>query len=173
MFPRAERFPGAKTPESVEGDRRQKELQLVTRAAGLDRRNRVKEIKERWERYYRRRSWIKPFLRTCRYVQTIPIEYRRDAYRSYLPFETIPRELIYGETIKVSSYSLDIWGETPKTKQEESTSSEISVIRTVEEPQQKGSKDGVGSAIVLNSTVKTLFGSRPSVFLKPICSQQQ
>lgn len=165
MFLKAERFPGAKTPESSERERRHKEAQSVTRATRLDRRNRIKELKSRWEHYYRRRSWIKPFLRKCRTVQDLPIEYRREAYKNYLPFERLPRELIYGDLIRVSN-PLDIWNETPKTEEEESISSEESITRTSEEPNRRNLGDGVGSAIILNSTVKALFGTNSSVILR-------
>src|SRR4051812_44840406 len=100
MFSKAERFLVAKTPETEGGEHRQKETQTENRAARLDRRNRIKEITERWERHFRRRSWVKPFLSACRHVQSLPYLEQRAVFRDYLPFDRIPKVVFNGERIK-------------------------------------------------------------------------
>lgn len=158
MFTKGERFSVKKTPESSDKERRQQVAQTTERASRLDRRNRIKELSERWERHYRRHSWVKPFLRACKYVQSLPIDVRRELFKSYLPFTVLPQELSGEEPGRVLSSPFYRWDRTEKIEKEENTPSVKLNTRTVDEVNWRYLEEGVESEFTLNSTAKNLFG---------------
>ena len=152
MFPKAERFPVTATPETTDGERQQKQTQL--RAARLDRRNKNKDLIEKWKRYCRKWSWVTPFLKACRRVQEIDDFTRRLVYKDFIPFEKLPRELIRGDSIRIGPV-FNIWNfwRIQKIKERGSTSS----VKLINKPELE-SKEETESIFSYNNLKKKLFG---------------
>ena len=164
MYPKAERFPVVKTPDTTEVKRRQKQTQTHIRAGRLDRRNRIKEITERWERHFRRRNWVKPFLRICKSVQVLPVEDRIEAWRRRLQFDKIPKVLLSGEIVQFTPTPIqwNLWSK-PEIKKIESESLSVhGDIESVQEVDRPELKEETGSVFTFDNIVKTLFGEGPS-----------
>ena len=165
MFTKAERFPVKKTPESSNKERRQKEAQPTDRALRLHRRNRSKEIRERLERYHRRRSWLKPFLRACKHVQSLPLETRRVSFKTYLPFTELPKALStegLGRSLTLTSPFLR-YNRTESIKNEESTQSVIiGTGERIDEFNQGNVEEEIESVFTPNSTIRNIFGEGSS-----------
>lgn len=99
MFQKADRFPFARPQPLQDKERQEKEKQDRERSNRIQRRNQLRELREGAIRNQRHWSWVKPFLKACQQIRSLPNVKRHVVFQLYIPFQRLPRSLEAEETV--------------------------------------------------------------------------